>query len=230
VLQGGFNYEGGKEIPDGGGYRDGRGLWQLHYWVKLCGSVIDLTADQFHGGAPIVFEPDFHRYRSTFPDEHLKSVTEHQGIKLAAWLRNWAAYTNPTRARQHRFLLVRDQYPEKLLPPGLTVSEVEAILKKAQRLHPDSWISWTRVEEDKGLRPTNHPSNTRGNCCGAQIAPGQQSSMNEYEFQVSSCHRPWPTLHPRPAQRGRQGAAANSNPEGEENQPQTDHRWHEEQL
>ena len=162
VLQGGFNYEGGKEIPDGGGYRDGRGLWQLHYWVKLCGSVIDLTADQFHGGAPIVFEPDFHRYRSTFPDEHLKSVREHQGIKLAAWLRNWAAYTNPTRARQHRFLLVRDQYPEKLLPPGLTVSEVEAILKNAQRLHPDSWISWTRVEEDKGLRPTNHPSNTRG--------------------------------------------------------------------
>jgi len=96
VLQGGFNYEGGKEIPGGGGYRDGRGLWQLHYWVKLRGSVIDLTSDQFHGGAPIVFEPDFHRYRSTFPDEHLKSVTEHQGIKLAAWLRNWAAYTNPT--------------------------------------------------------------------------------------------------------------------------------------
>jgi hypothetical protein len=25
-------------------------------------------------------------------------------------------------------------------------------------------------------------------------------------------------------------ATANSNPEGEESQPQTDHRWHEEQL
>lgn len=168
VLQGGFNYEGGKEIPGGGGYRDARGVWQLHYWAELRGSVIDLTSDQFPGGAPIVFEPVSGRYRSTFPDEHLKNATQQQGVKLAAWLRNWAAYSNPTMARQHRFLLVRDHHPEKLLPPRLTVPEIEAILKHAQRLYPNSWISWTCVEEDKRLRPMNHTSNTRSSGCGSR--------------------------------------------------------------
>jgi hypothetical protein len=171
VLQGGFNYEGGKVIPGGGGYRDERGVWQLHYWVKLRGRVLDLTSDQFEGGAPVVFEPDFHRYQSTFSDEHLKSVAQQQGAKLAAWLRNWAAYSNPGMALHQRFLLVRDQYPEQLLPPSLTGSEVEALLKDAQRRHPDSWISWTCVEESKRLRPRNHASNTRSTCCKSQVVP-----------------------------------------------------------
>jgi hypothetical protein len=228
VLQGGFNYEGGKEIPGGGGYRDARGVWQLHYWAELRGSVIDLTSDQFPGGAPIVFEPVSGRYRSTFPDEHLKNATQQQGVKLAAWLRNWAAYSNPTMARQHRFLLVRDHHPEKLLPPRLTVPEIEGILKHAQRLYPNSWISWTCVEEDKRLRPVNHASNTRSSGCRSQADPRQQSSKKEYEFHVSGCHRPRAALHPRPDQRGCQATAANPNPEGEESQPQTNHHWHEE--
>jgi len=145
-----------------------------------------------------------------FPDEHLKNATQQQGVKLAAWLRNWAAYSNPTMARQHRFLLVRDHHPEKLLPPRLTVPEIEAILKYAQRLYPNSWISWTCVEEDKRLRPMNHTSNTRSSGCGSQVDPRQQTSKKEYGFHVSSSHRPRAALHLRPETAQPVGIAADA--------------------
>jgi len=74
------------------GFLDLRGNWRMHYWLHLGGHLIDLTADQFSGGPPVICTatPDA-RYRvcSTPRDvqEDFQSIRRSTETAVRAWTR-----------------------------------------------------------------------------------------------------------------------------------------------
>jgi hypothetical protein len=142
-LQGGYNYHDGHELPEGGGFLDAAGHWQLHYWLLHEGRIMDLASDQFTGGRPVAYiplnDPEARRYRSTEIPQQLERITKHSEVISKQWLLNWRVWQGEPLP-SGRFILLQQGQPWRVFAKGTTMRDVRTSLSSGE-------LTWSYLPE-----------------------------------------------------------------------------------